>query len=230
MTTIVRRRLCAAGIAAATAFTVLLATGRTRPPEHPPRLLPRPPRPLHRARPTTGRDRSRSTCKLLALNDFHGNLEPPGGSSGRIQTGVNSAGPVFADAGGVEYLATELDLLRQQQKEKRNSITVAAGDLIGASPLLSAAFHDEPPSRRSTWRVCSTRVSAITNSTRAPPSCCGSRTAAVTRSTAVPTGPRTRAPNSSTSRPMPSSPRRVSHCCRRTPSTRFRASRSVSSG
>ncbi len=82
--------------------------------------------------------------QLLALNDFHGNLEPPGGSSGRIQTGVNSAGPVFADAGGVEYLATELDLLRQQQKEKRNTITVAAGDLIGASPLLSAAFHDEP--------------------------------------------------------------------------------------
>lgn len=72
--------------------------------------------------------------KLLALNDFHGNLEPPGGSSGTI------AGQ---PAGGAEYLATYLQQLSQAAKQK-NTITVAAGDLIGASPLLSAAFHDEP--------------------------------------------------------------------------------------
>ncbi|MEV4543120.1 bifunctional metallophosphatase/5'-nucleotidase [Micromonospora echinaurantiaca] len=71
---------------------------------------------------------------LLALNDFHGNLEPPSGSSGSI------AGQ---PAGGVEYLATHLAELRAAAK-KKNTITVAAGDLIGASPLLSAAFHDEP--------------------------------------------------------------------------------------
>ncbi|MGC4876923.1 bifunctional metallophosphatase/5'-nucleotidase [Micromonospora sp. DT43] len=71
---------------------------------------------------------------LLALNDFHGNLEPPTGSSGTI------AGQ---PAGGVEYLATHLAELRAAAK-KKNTITVAAGDLIGASPLLSAAFHDEP--------------------------------------------------------------------------------------
>ncbi|MEV4119488.1 bifunctional metallophosphatase/5'-nucleotidase [Micromonospora sp. NPDC049645] len=71
---------------------------------------------------------------LLALNDFHGNLEPPSGSSGTI------AGQT---AGGVEYLATHLAELRAAAK-KQNTITVAAGDLIGASPLLSAAFHDEP--------------------------------------------------------------------------------------
>src|SRR3712207_3026340 len=47
------------------------------------------------------------------------------------------------DAGGAEYLATQLAQLAEEQK-KRNTITVAAGDLIGASPLLSAAFHDEP--------------------------------------------------------------------------------------
>ncbi len=82
--------------------------------------------------------------QLLAINDFHGNLEAPGGSGGRIQTGVDAAGkPVNVDAGGVEYLATELADLAEQQK-KHNTITVAAGDLIGASPLLSAAFHDEP--------------------------------------------------------------------------------------
>lgn len=72
--------------------------------------------------------------KLLALNDFHGNLEPPGGSSGTI------AGQ---PAGGAEYLATYLRQLSEAAKDE-NTITVAAGDLIGASPLLSAAFHDEP--------------------------------------------------------------------------------------
>ncbi|MEV0327517.1 bifunctional metallophosphatase/5'-nucleotidase [Micromonospora echinospora] len=73
--------------------------------------------------------------KLLALNDFHGNLEPPSGSSGTI------AGQT---AGGAEYLATYLKQLRQESRKHKNTVTVAAGDLIGASPLLSAAFHDEP--------------------------------------------------------------------------------------
>ncbi|MGY1594867.1 bifunctional metallophosphatase/5'-nucleotidase, partial [Geodermatophilus sp. SYSU D00708] len=82
--------------------------------------------------------------QLLALNDFHGNLEPPSGSGGRVQTGVNADGtPQTVDAGGAEYLATQLADLAEQQRED-NTITVAAGDLIGASPLLSAAFHDEP--------------------------------------------------------------------------------------
>ncbi|MEU5789136.1 bifunctional metallophosphatase/5'-nucleotidase [Micromonospora purpureochromogenes] len=74
--------------------------------------------------------------KLLAINDFHGNLEPPTGSSGTI------AGQ---PAGGAEYLATQLAALRgATEEEQERTITVAAGDLIGASPLLSAAFHDEP--------------------------------------------------------------------------------------
>jgi 5'-nucleotidase len=82
--------------------------------------------------------------QLLAINDFHGNLEPPSGSGGRIQTGVAADGtPQTVDAGGVEYLATQLADLAAQQR-RQNTITVAAGDLIGASPLLSAAFHDEP--------------------------------------------------------------------------------------
>ena len=82
--------------------------------------------------------------QLLALNDFHGNLEPPTGSGGVTQTGVSPTGtPVTVPSGGAEHLATQLAQLAAQQK-KRNTITVAAGDLIGASPLLSAAFHDEP--------------------------------------------------------------------------------------
>jgi 2',3'-cyclic-nucleotide 2'-phosphodiesterase (5'-nucleotidase family) len=80
--------------------------------------------------------------QLLAINDFHGNLEPPAGSGGQVKVGVNPDGTDrTVEAGGVEYLATHLDRLRAQH---RNSLTVAAGDLVGASPLLSAAFHDEP--------------------------------------------------------------------------------------
>ena len=35
-------------------------------------------------------------------------------------------------------------LVKQLREERKNSIFVAAGDLIGASPFLSALFHDEP--------------------------------------------------------------------------------------
>jgi 5'-nucleotidase len=70
--------------------------------------------------------------QILALNDFHGNLEPPTGSSGRVGT---------INAGGVEYLATHI---RNLEALNPNTTVVSAGDLIGASPLLSALFHDEP--------------------------------------------------------------------------------------
>jgi 5'-nucleotidase len=51
----------------------------------------------------------------------------------------------FNDFHGVEYLTTWLKKLRAEAKaEKRQSITVGAGDLVGATPLVSAAFHDEP--------------------------------------------------------------------------------------
>jgi 5'-nucleotidase len=70
--------------------------------------------------------------QVLALNDFHGNLMPPSGSSGRVGA---------TNAGGAEYLSTHIKNLKAQNA---NSIVVSAGDLIGASPLLSALFHDEP--------------------------------------------------------------------------------------
>jgi 5'-nucleotidase len=78
-----------------------------------------------------------TSVQLLAINDFHGNLQPPTGSSGRIS--VSPTGTV--NAGGVEYLATWIKQLRTQNT---NTITVGAGDLIGASPLISGLFHDEP--------------------------------------------------------------------------------------
>jgi 5'-nucleotidase len=74
--------------------------------------------------------------KLLAINDFHGNLQPPSGSSGRIATATGNV-----DAGGAEYLSTHLKQLGSQDP---NTFVVAAGDSIGASPLLSGLFHDEP--------------------------------------------------------------------------------------
>ncbi|MBW8731927.1 MAG: bifunctional metallophosphatase/5'-nucleotidase [Terrabacter sp.] len=97
------------------------------------------------AAPTAGPDTSKAPGKtqfpiqILSFNDFHGNLEPPAGSSGRIQTGPASTNTT--DVGGVEYLATHLKAARVGHA---NTVTVAAGDMVGASPLLSAAFHDEP--------------------------------------------------------------------------------------
>ncbi|MBW3083864.1 Endonuclease YhcR [Austwickia sp. TVS 96-490-7B] len=84
--------------------------------------------------------------QVLAFNDFHGNLQPPSGSGGRVVVGhtVGAGGAVTdatVDAGGAAFLATHLGRLRAG---RRATFTVAAGDQVGASPLLSAAFHDEP--------------------------------------------------------------------------------------
>lgn len=112
----------AVGLLAAGAAVVLgLATGGTVT-----QAAPAKPKPTH------------TQIQLLALNDFHGNLAPnPATSSGGNVNGT--------PAGGAEYLATHLELARAAAKAQgQESVTVAAGDLIGASPLLSAAFHDEP--------------------------------------------------------------------------------------
>jgi 5'-nucleotidase len=80
--------------------------------------------------------------QILAFNDFHGNLAPPAGSSGAIRIGTKDDGtPDTVPAGGITYFARHLDALRATQP---NTIVVSAGDLIGASPLVSGLFHDEP--------------------------------------------------------------------------------------
>ncbi|MEV5882525.1 bifunctional metallophosphatase/5'-nucleotidase [Streptomyces sp. NPDC052020] len=79
--------------------------------------------------------------QLLSFNDLHGNLEPPAGSSGRVTELQPDGTTKTVDAGGVEYLATHL---RQARKGHPYSITAAGGDMVGASPLLSGLFHDEP--------------------------------------------------------------------------------------
>src|SRR4051812_2769857 len=88
--------------------------------------------------------------QLLAINDLHGHLAP--NTPGTIQVGccnpvVNSSGvqtgwtQKVVPAGGMAYLATHMKALRATNP---NTITVGAGDMIGASPLVSALFHDEP--------------------------------------------------------------------------------------
>lgn len=71
--------------------------------------------------------------QVLAINDFHGNIAEPSGSSGRVGT---------VNAGGAEFLSTHVRQLREANPDR--TFVVSAGDLIGASPLLSGLFHDEP--------------------------------------------------------------------------------------
>jgi len=62
--------------------------------------------------------------QLLSINDFHGQL------------------PDYSTTlGGIRYLGSYVRTLEAQNP---NTLFLSAGDLIGASPLVSALFHDEP--------------------------------------------------------------------------------------
>src|SRR5688572_4923971 len=63
--------------------------------------------------------------RIVAFNDFHGNLRPPSGE----------------DVGGAAWFASHVDKLRS---EAEHAVVVSAGDLIGGSPLISALLKDEP--------------------------------------------------------------------------------------
>ncbi|KJC46671.1 5'-nucleotidase [Bradyrhizobium sp. LTSP885] len=78
--------------------------------------------------------------RILAINDFHGYLRPPPGGI-RITDPADATKKIMVAAGGAERMATAVKKLREGHN---NNIFVAAGDLIGASPFLSAMFHDEP--------------------------------------------------------------------------------------
>jgi len=71
--------------------------------------------------------------KIIAFNDFHGNLQSPGQFKANAQ-----ANPV--DAGGVNFLAA---YIRQLKSQNPDNVVVSAGDLTGASPLISGLFHDQ---------------------------------------------------------------------------------------
>lgn len=78
-----------------------------------------------------------AAVQILALNDFHGNLEVPASDTTYTAGGQQ----VSARLGGAARMGATLAKLRQGQA---NTVTVAAGDLIGGSPLVSAYYLDEP--------------------------------------------------------------------------------------
>jgi 5'-nucleotidase len=77
--------------------------------------------------------------QVLAINDFHGHLLPP--APFRLQDPNDPSKTIQVPVGGSEALATAVKTLRAN---KPHHVFVAAGDLIGATPLLSALFFDEP--------------------------------------------------------------------------------------
>jgi len=74
---------------------------------------------------------------LLAFNDLHGNLEPPRLS---VRDTVNQI-PTLVPAGGIAYMASAIAQLKAQNP---HHAVISAGDMIGATPLISALFLDEP--------------------------------------------------------------------------------------
>lgn len=91
----------------------------------------------HDPKPGHGHGPESITVKLIAFNDYHGNLQSPG------SFGANTAVP-FAQrppVGGADALAAWVARLK---RENPLHAVVGAGDSIGASPLVSALFNDEP--------------------------------------------------------------------------------------
>ena len=83
-------------------------------------------------------DESVTEIQLLGVNDFHGHLESPK-SVPRVPGGQPVA------LGGAANLHAHLD--RAERSHPGRTIRVHAGDMVGASPLLSSHFHDEPSVR-----------------------------------------------------------------------------------
>lgn len=90
--------------------------------------------------------------QILAFNDFHGNVRTPTpGNSGLIVppedpasaggTPVSGSPNLRINTGGAAYLAEHLQRLRAAN---RNTVVLSAGDLTGATPLLSSMYDDEP--------------------------------------------------------------------------------------
>ena len=87
--------------------------------------------------PAAGSAPAHIDITLIGFNDLHGNLEPPH-MAHRVQ---GPAGPVLAPAGGMAYFASAMAALKAQSP---HHAVVSAGDMVGASPLVSSLFLDEP--------------------------------------------------------------------------------------
>jgi len=80
--------------------------------------------------------------KIMAINDFHGNFQPPSATNGGTVVLANGASTKSVTAGGAAYMATLLNQMRAKANGA-NNILVGAGDLIGASPYASSVTNDE---------------------------------------------------------------------------------------
>ena len=78
--------------------------------------------------------------KIIAFNDFHGNLRTPS-LRVAVPDATQSTGMRFEPAGGIEQFSALVQSLKAMNK---NVAVVSAGDMVGATPLLSALFKDEP--------------------------------------------------------------------------------------
>jgi 5'-nucleotidase len=78
-------------------------------------------------------------AQILAVNDFHGHLEPDGLSISAATGTPHGRG--HRPAGGAAYLAAHLARAKTQNPD---SVVVSAGDLVGGSPMISGRYHDEP--------------------------------------------------------------------------------------
>ena len=77
------------------------------------------------------------TIKVIGFNDYHGTLESPG-TFGQNSAVAAASRPAV---GGAEFLASHVANLKKQNPL---NVVVGAGDSIGASPLVSSLFFDEP--------------------------------------------------------------------------------------
>ena len=75
--------------------------------------------------------------KVIGFNDYHGQLEAAGTFGTSTAVAVADRPPV----GGADFLAAHVAELKKQNP---NNVVVGAGDFIGATPLISSLFNDEP--------------------------------------------------------------------------------------
>lgn len=78
------------------------------------------------------------TVGIVAINDFHGALEPPRQA---VSAPDGKGGTVQVPAGGAAWLASAVDTVKARHP---NHLVVSAGDLISASQLSSSLYLDEP--------------------------------------------------------------------------------------
>ena len=76
---------------------------------------------------------------IAAINDFHGFLEVP--PEPIVLRGPDAPPNTIVDAGGIVHLAS---MVRELRGKSANFAFVSSGDLVGATPLLTAMFDDEP--------------------------------------------------------------------------------------